>query len=462
MTDTQLIEVVNPYDRTRICEVEALSWDALDAALDEAAHLHKANNHPLSVRERCALLLQVANRIEDEKEDYARLMAREGGKPYSDSMVEVERAIDGIRYTAEHTPAFMEGEVVPMRRTAKGEGKLARTVREPIGPVLAYSAFNHPLNLIVHQIVPAIAAGCPVLVKPAKATPLTCFKLVEALHEAGLPEAWCKAFVCDREARDKLVRDARVAHFSFIGSADVGWKLRSQLAAGTRCSLEHGGSAPVILLPDADMDAAIAPLVKGAMYHAGQVCVSVQRVYVPWAEAANVARALAEAVDELRVSNPEKASTDVGPLINPGEVERISDWVDEAVHAGAKLIKGGKALGETQYEPTVLLDAPDDAKVTRDELFGPVVCVYGYDDVEDAVTRANATPWAFQAAVWGRNEAEVNKVVRGLDAATVMVNDMPTFRVDWMPFGGRRHSGLGLGGIPYELEANTCHKLVIR
>ncbi|MBN67103.1 MAG: aldehyde dehydrogenase, partial [Rickettsiales bacterium] len=166
MTDTQLIEVVNPYDRTRICEVEALSWDALDATLDEAAHLHKANNHPLSVRERCALLLQVANRIEDEKEDYARLMAREGGKPFSDSMVEVERAIDGIRYTAEHTPAFMEGEVVPMQRTAKGEGKLARTVREPIGPVLAYSAFNHPLNLIVHQIVPAIAAGCPVLVKP--------------------------------------------------------------------------------------------------------------------------------------------------------------------------------------------------------------------------------------------------------------------------------------------------------
>ena len=284
--------------------------------------------------------------------------AREGGKPLIDSLVEADRAVDSIRLCVEHLRS-QAGEEIPMGRTASSGGRLAFTQFEPIGPVLAFSAFNHPLNLIAHQVGPALAAGCPVVVKPAKATPLSCFRLVQILREAGLPEEWCQPLVTiDLDVANQIVADPRVAFFTFIGSGEVGWRLRRQLAPGTRCSLEHGGVAPVIVAADADLDYAVPLLVKGGFYHAGQVCVSVQRIFADRRIARTLAARIASAADGLKVGDPTRLETEVGPLIRPGEVTRVDQWVQEAVQAGAGLLCGGRALPNNCYAPTVLFDPP--------------------------------------------------------------------------------------------------------
>ena len=299
--------------------------------------------------------------------------AREGGKPLIDSLVEADRAVDSIRLCVEHLRS-QAGEEIPMGRTASSGGRLAFTQFEPIGPVLAFSAFNHPLNLIAHQVGPALAAGCPVVVKPAKATPLSCFRLVQILREAGLPDEWCQPLVTvDLDVANQMVADPRVAFFTFIGSGEVGWRLRRQLAAGARCSLEHGGVAPVIVAADADLDYAVPLLVKGGFYHAGQVCVSVQRIFADRRIAQALADRIAASAQRLKVGDPTRLETEVGPLIRGEEVTRLDQWVREVVEAGAGLLCGGRVLPNNCYAPTVLFDPPAAARVMRHEVFGPVV-----------------------------------------------------------------------------------------
>jgi acyl-CoA reductase-like NAD-dependent aldehyde dehydrogenase len=327
---------------------------------------------------------------------------------------------------------------------------------------VAVSAFNHPLNLIVHQVAPAVAAGCPVIVKPAEATPLSCYRFVAILREAGLPEAWCQALVTDGKATTgRLVADPRVGFFSFIGSAAVGWMLRSTLAPGARCALEHGGVAPVIVAPDADLAVAVPRLAKGGFYHAGQVCVSVQRVFAHRSLAMRLADGLAQRARGMCVGDPLLEETEVGPLIRAGEVARVHEWVREAVDLGAQLLCGGSPISETCYPPTVLLEPPADCRVSTREVFGPVVCVYAYDELDEAIDRANVLPYAFQAAVFTRDLATAMRAYARLDASAVMVNDHTAFRVDWMPFAGLRQSGLGVGGIPYTFRDMRSEKLLI-
>jgi acyl-CoA reductase-like NAD-dependent aldehyde dehydrogenase len=237
--------------------------------------------------------------------------------------------------------------------------------------------------------------------------------------------------------------------------------LRAKLAPGTRCALEHGGAAPIILAPPFDREAALASILKGGFYHAGQVCVSVQRVFVPRSDAAAIAEELAARAEKLVVGAPEQSGTDVGPLIREAEVQRVSKWVDEAVVAGARLLCGGKALSATCYAPTVLLDPPADAKVSTLEIFGPVVCVYGYDTLEEAVAHANALPVAFQAAVFSQDIDLAMRLYKGLDASAVMINDHSAFRDDVMPFAGLRESGLGVGGIPYTMQDMRIDKMLV-
>jgi len=296
------------------------------------------------------------------------------------------------------------GHVIPMNLDAASLGRLAFTQREPIGVVVAVSAFNHPLNLIVHQVGPAIAAGCPVILKPADDTPLSCYRLVSLLRECGLPEGWCQALVTESTpVSGQLVSDRRVGFFSFIGSAAVGWMLRSRLAPGTRCALEHGGAAPVLVAPDADLEAALPKLLKGGFYHAGQVCVSVQRVFVHRSIAKGLAERLAQLASKLRVGDPTLPETEVGPLIRPKEVVRVDQWVREAQEGSAQLLCGGRALSASCYAPTVLLDPPADCNLSQREVFGPVVCLYPYDELDEAIGRANALPVAFQAAIFTRD-----------------------------------------------------------
>ncbi len=453
--------VVSPFDRTQIAEIETTGAAGVEQALTTAYRLFRDRAGWLPIPRRIAILEKTINIMSEQVEVLAIEAAREGGKPLIDSRVEVIRAIDSIRICVEclRTDA---GETIPMGINAASAGKRAFTTIEPIGVVVAVSAFNHPLNLITHQVGPAIAAGCPVIVKPAEDTPLSCFRFVEILRQAGLPDEWCQALVTDnRDVATQLVTDKRVGFLSFIGSAKVGWMLRSKLAPGTRCALEHGGAAPVIIAEDADIEDALPKLLKGGFYHAGQVCVSVQRIFAHKSIARELATRLAEGAQRLVIGDPTLPDTEVGPLIRPAEVQRVTQWVNEAVSEGAELLAGGNVLSDTIHDCTVLYNPSHTSKVSTEEIFGPVVCVYPYNNINDAIARANSLPWAFQAAVFTRDMATAMHACDQLDASAVMVNDHTAFRVDWMPFAGLRESGLGTGGIPYTYHDMQIRKMIV-
>tara|TARA_B100000809_G_scaffold264347_1_gene319942 strand:- start:11095 stop:12480 length:1386 start_codon:yes stop_codon:yes gene_type:complete len=455
-----MLKVVSPYDQSLIKELPLVGKAEVEKALSTAHKLFKDQSSWIPAHERIAILERTVEIMKTRIGELAITAAQEGGKPYADSKVEVLRAINGVKIAAEHI-GQLKGEQVPMGLTKYSESRIAFTSREPIGVVSSISAFNHPLNLIIHQTVTAIAAGCPVIIKPAMTTPLSCLAFVEILAEAGLPAGWCQAIICENEAAEQLVIDERVNYFSFIGSAKVGWYLRSKLSPGTRCALEHGGAAPVIVEKDADFKDLIPSLLKGGFYHAGQVCVSVQRVFAHEAICTDLARELAEKASQLIVGNQMDEKTEVGPLILPREVGRVETWVDEAVDAGAILLCGGKRISDTCYSPTVLLNPPLDAKVSTLEIFGPVVCVYSYTDREKAIEIANSLDVHFQAAVFTKDLDVALDCVKKLDATAVMVNDHTAFRVDWMPFGGRDSSGIGMGGIQCSMHEMTREKLMV-
>lgn len=450
-----------PFDGAVLAEVETVDEQGVDAALETAFRLSRKHRHGLPVPRRIEILERFGQQLQEDFEALALVAAREGGKPLQDSRVEVARTIDSIRICAECLRSG-QGEMIPMGINAASEGKRAFTTAEPIGVVVAVSAFNHPLNLIAHQVGPAVAAGCPVIVKPADDTPLSCFRFVAMLREAGLPEAWCQALLPrDLDVAERLVTDPRVAFFSFVGSATVGWRLRSRLAPGTRCALEHGGAAPVIVAADADLDQVVPKLLKGGFYHAGQVCVSVQRVFVHEAIMDELAARLADGARRLCVGDPTRSETEVGPLIRPAEVERVQAWVDAAVAGGGQVLAGGEAIDSRRYACTVIAEPRADARVSREEVFGPVICLYGFATVSDAVERANDLPWAFQAAVFTRDMETAMQASHALDASAVMVNEHTAFRVDWMPFAGLRQSGLGVGGIPYTWRDMQVQKMIV-
>ena len=455
-----MLKVLSPYDQSLIKEIPMQGKEEVKKALSIAYDLFLDRSKWLAAHERIAILDRVGAIMKTRVVELTRIAAAEGGKPYVDSEVEVERAINGVKIAAESI-GHLKGEQIPMGLTKSSAQRLAFTSREPIGVVASVSAFNHPLNLIIHQTVTAIAAGCPVIIKPALTTPLSCLAFVDILEEAGLPSGWCQAIVCDNDAAELLVIDKRVNYFSFIGSAKVGWYLRSKLAPGTRCALEHGGAAPVIVEKDADIEEMMPALAKGGFYHAGQVCVSVQRVFAHEDISEKVSSNLSELAKKLVVGDPLDEKTEVGPLILSKEVDRVSQWVDEAITLGAKLLCGGKKISDTCYAPTVLLNPPVDAKVSTEEIFGPVVCVYSYSDREEAIKIANELDVHFQASVFTKDLDIALETVQKLNATAVMVNDHTAFRVDWMPFGGRDASGLGMGGIPYSMHEMTREKLMV-
>ncbi|HSG90932.1 MAG TPA: aldehyde dehydrogenase family protein [Pseudomonadales bacterium] len=453
--------VVAPWDLAPIAHVMRADAAVVEQALANAYALYRDRDAWLPKRRRVEILGRAIEIMKSRRESLAVEAAREGGKPLADSLVEVDRAIDSVHICIDELRS-RAGEVVPMGMTESSKHRVAYTREEPIGVVVAVSAFNHPLNLIAHQVAPAVATGCPVIVKPSDRTALSCLKFVQILHEAGLPEAWCQAVVtADRKDATALVTDPRVGFFSFIGSAPVGWSLRSQLAPGTRCALEHGGVAPVILTEDAVLDRALPSILKGGFYHAGQVCVSVQRVFAHRSIARDFAVALAEGARALRVGDPTSAETEVGPLIVPGEVQRVHEWVEEARAAGAEVLCGGEAIGETAYRPTVLFDPPADVRVSNAEIFGPVVCVYPYDDMDAAIDIANSLPFSFQAAVFTASIDTAMRASSRLDASAVMVNDHTAFRVDWMPFAGLKQSGHGVGGVPHSMHEMQVQKMTV-
>ena len=455
------IDVTAPYDGAHIATIETGDSTAVETALNTAHNLFSNRQNWLSAELRINILEKAASIMQSRFDELAIEAAREGGKPLPDSKVEVTRAIDGLKNCIEVIRSE-HGEEIPMGKNAASMNRLAFTTHEPIGVVVAVSAFNHPLNLAVHQIGPAVAAGCPVIIKPAEDTPLSCFRLINILYEAGLPEAWCQGIVTtDHDAATKLVADSRVGFFSFIGSARVGWMLRSKLANGTRCALEHGGVAPVIVSHDADMDDTVALLSKAGFYHAGQVCVSVQRVFADKTIARQLAERIAQAGNRMKVGDPTLGDTEIGPLIRHAETERVNEWVQDAINKGAECLSGGKKISDSCYQATVLYNPPDDAIISQNEIFGPVICVYEYDNIDNAIVQANSLDVSFQAAVFSKNIDTCMHAFKQLDASAVMVNDHTAFRVDWMPFAGLKHSGHGVGGIPHTFKDMQIEKMMV-
>ena len=452
------LKVRSPYDGHLIKEVDLDDEARIEEALATADEL--LQKKPLPIPERIFILNKTADLVEAKAEEFARQSAEEGGKPLIDSRIELTRAVQGIREAA-NSIGQLTGHEIPMNLTPSSMNRMAFTTREPIGIVAAISAFNHPFNLIVHQVIPGVAVGCPVIVKPARTTPLSCLNLVNCLYEAGLPKEWVQVIICKGSQAEKIATDPRVSFLTFIGSGKVGWGLRSKLAEGSRCALEHGGAAPVIVEADADVDDALPLLAKGGFYHAGQVCVSVQRIFVHEDIVESFSSKLVAIAKNLVVGDPTDEKTEVGPLIEEGEVDRIHNWVEEAKEAGGKILTGGNKIGNTCYEPTVILNPPYDINVSQCEIFGPVINIYSYKNRNEAIKFANDVPFSFQAAVFTNDINAALESAKDLNAAAIMINDHTAFRVDWMPFAGRKSSGLGVGGILPSMIEMTEEKLIV-
>lgn len=457
MTETS---VINPYDHSIIGE---LALDSETVALKKLARAHRlfANSKNwLSKPKRRDVLENLKKLLTDKREKIIATAISEGGKPFKDSVIEFDRGLYGIDVAISELFNF-KGEVVNMELNVASMHRHAYTIKEPRGVVLAISAFNHPFNLIIHQVIPCIATSCPVLIKPSLKTPLTCRLVVDALYEAGLDQEWCQYLPIENDITERLVGDEQVAFLSFIGSARVGWHLRSKLAAGAHCALEHGGVAPVIIDRDCDLKPIIPKLLKSSFYHAGQVCVSTQRIFVHEDVAWAFLTKFSEAAQLLHVGDPQQPDTDVGPLISKSELNRVDQWVQASVKNGARLISGGERVGKSCYNPTIVFNPKPECLLSTEEVFGPVVAVYSYKNIDEAIERANDTKYCFQAAIFTKNIDVAFLAATRLFGRTILINDHSAFRVDWMPFGGHRRSGLGVSGIGYSMKDLSIDKLLV-
>lgn len=410
--------------------------------------------------DRKAILARIAREIEARAERFAELLAREAGKPIPLARAEVARAVATFEMGAEEATRIT-GEVMPLDVTATTRGYVGTWVRVPAGPVIAISPFNFPLNLVAHKIAPAIASGCSVLLKPAPQTPLSSLLLAECARCAGAPDDAIQVVPCDVAVAEKLVRDDRFATLSFTGSAKVGWNLKA-LAGKKRVLLELGGNAAVLVHDDAPLDRAVERIVAGAFGYAGQVCIKVQRLYVHRPIADVVVARLVERSRAVEPKSPLDPSALCGPMIDEDNAKRVERWVDEAALAGARVLCGGRREGN-RYWPTVLEFEGDGRglKVVDEEVFGPVLTVHRYDTWEGALAMADGTRYGLQAGLFTDSRARIAEAFAKLHVGAVIVNDTPTFRVDSMPYGGTRDSGVGREGVRFAIEEMTERKLLV-
>ena len=456
-----MLEVKNPWDQKVLQKISFQNSKDIEKILELAKNNSLKKGLDFNQIKRIDVLENFFKIISSNIDELAILASSEGGKPIKDSIIEIERGAEGVKSAIEIIKSD-SGNVIPMNINKASERRIAFTQKEPIGVVLAVSAFNHPFNLIIHQIIPAIAVGCPVIVKPSEDTPLSCLKIIEMLYEAGLPQNKCFFVMPENlELASKLVSDERIDFFSFIGSAKVGWMLRSKLSAGTRCALEHGGMAPTFVTKSADLDLSSKLLIRGGFYHAGQVCVSVQRVFIHKKIFDDFLDLFTKNLENFKIGDPLDKKTDIGPLIRPGEVERVHSWIKEAKKDGAKLLAGGQKISETSYDKTILLNPSDVSTISKNEVFGPVVCIYAYNDLDKTIEKANSTDVSFQASIFSNEIKEVLNFYDKINASAVFHNDHTAFRVDWMPFAGLKHSGYGVGGIKYTMEDMQIDKMLI-
>ena len=446
------LDVRSPYSGELIGRVAKGGAAEARRAVDAAA---RALEEPLPAHKRAEILVKVAGALGRRHDEVARLISDEAGKPMKAARVEARRAMSTYTFAAVEARK-LAGDTVPMDAAQAGEDKLAFTLRRPIGIVGAISPFNFPLNLVAHKIAPALAAGCPVVLKPASQTPLSALLLAELEEEAGLPAGWLNVVAGSAsELGDVLVADERVKLISFTGSVEVGWKL-AERAPRKRVTLELGNSTPVIVDETADVDDAAAKLAANAFSFAGQSCISVQRIYVQRDVRDAFLAAYLPRVEALKLGDPADEETDVGPVIDEEARDRILSWVEES---GAEVLAGGE-LEEGLIRPTVLADAPEEASVCREEVFGPVV-VNRFETLDDALALANGTRFGLQAGIFTQSLPNALRAAQGLEFGGVTVNEAPTFRADQMPYGGTKDSGNTREGPAYTVREMTEERLVV-
>jgi acyl-CoA reductase-like NAD-dependent aldehyde dehydrogenase len=449
-------DVDSPYSGETVARVARAGAEHARKALDAA---ERAMSSPLPAHERAAILDRVAELLKERHDQVAQTISAEAGKPMKAARVEAERAVSTYTMAAVEARR-LTGEVVPMDASAAGVGKVAYTMRVPIGIVGAITPFNFPLNLVAHKVAPALAAGCAVVLKPAGQTPLSALLLGELETEAGLPPGWLNVLVGpSAELGDVIVEDERVKLITFTGSSGVGWKIRER-AVKKRVNLELGNATPVVVEADADIEEAATKLAANAFSFAGQSCISVQRIYVKREAYNDFVSRFVPKVQALKVGDPGEEDTDVGPVIDEDARDRITSWVEEAKSAGATVLTGGEVV-DGLLQPTVLADATPDMKVSCQEVFGPLCTVSPYDSSEEAFELANATEYGLQAGIFTANLKTALAAAAALDFGGVTVNEAPTFRADQMPYGGVKESGNTKEGPHYAVREMTEERLVV-
>lgn len=453
----EIIEVYDPQDNSLIETVPSADTEDVQAAF-EAAQRGAEVMRKLTTYERYKILIETAQILESQLEEFSRLIAREGVKTIREARKEAARAVNTLTYAAEEAKR-VGGELVNFDADFRKDRRVGYWVREPVGIVLAITPYNDPLNMVAHKLSPAIAAGNAVVLKPATVTPLTAIRFGEILLEAGLPPE-ALSIVTGRASQiaDALVTDPRPRVITFTGGTEAGEDIIRK-GGLKKVMMELGSSSAVIVMEDADLERAVELSVDGAFWAAGQNCIGVQRMYIHKDVYDKFMASFIEHTKKIKVGNKLDESTDMGPMISKTEADRVEEWIHEAVQLGGKLLTGGKREGNFIW-PTVLEEVPEKAKVVCQEVFGPVVVSYPVDSIDEAILKANSTQYGLHAAIFTRNIDLAFKAARELKFGGIMVNDSTDFRVDYMPFGGFKNSGLWREGLKFAIDVMTEIKLV--
>ena len=456
---SEMITVRSPFDDSVIGEIPAQTAADVDRAV--AIAKQALHDNPLPLWKRAAILDAAAARLTARREEFALIVAKEAAKPIKTARVEAERAVGTFQFAAAEARK-LGGEMIPLDAIPAGEGKLGFTLRVPIGVVGAIAPFNFPLNLVVHKVAPAIAAGCPVVLKPASQTPFSSIVLAQMLiEECGLPAEYLQVVTGGGSTVGNAIVDhPDIALITFTGSPAVGWGIRSR-APRKRVGLELGNNAPVIIEGDGDWKTAAAKIKMAGFSHAGQSCISTQRIYVHRSVADDFTAALVEHVNSLVVGDPLDEATDVSALISRSERDRVHGWVQEAVAEGGTVLSGGDLTDDGVLRPTIIANASPDMKVCRQEVFGPVVAISVYDDLAEAIRLANDSDFGLQAGIFTADITKALMAVRALDFGGVLVNEVPTWRADQQPYGGLRDSGNTREGPAYSVKEMTEIRMVV-
>ncbi len=453
-----LLVIDNPADPSTPA---GSTYTATEAQYEEAVEAAVAAfevTRKLPAYERGRILREISTGVRARREEIGRLIALESGKPIRDALVEVDRAVLTFRLGAEEAER-MTGEMLPLDLMPASRGRIGVTRRFPIGPVAAISPFNFPLNLAAHKLAPAIAAGCSIVLKPPSKDPLTMLTVGEIVAEAGLPAGAVSILPMTRELGDRMVEDERFKLLTFTGSPSVGWRMKAR-AGKKKVVLELGGNAGVIVDKSADLDWAVRRTLIGAFAYAGQVCISVQRMFVHEDVWEPFMAKFVEGARRLKLGDPADPTTDLGPMVDDNAAARTQRWVDEAVALGGKLLLGGTADG-TFFAPTILTDTPVTAQVCSNEAFAPLIVAYPFRDFEDAIRQVNDSMFGLQTGVFTNDLANSWRAFEALEVGGVIVNDVPTYRIDHMPYGGVKDSGLGREGLRWAIEDMTEIRIMV-